>query len=133
DDDRERHERPRDPSNLHRGLLLFCAKSAAERPRGRSPDFRLGFACGKQPLREASLPRTFPVPSSRRVAPRRSPVASLGLAPRSQWRDRAGLAPASLFRVRTGCLPPRTTTRSVFDWAALYAARRVWAAPKVLL
>ena len=60
-------------------------------------------------------------------------MASLGLAPRSQWRDRAGLAPASLFRVRTGCLPPRTTTRSVFDWAALYAARRVWAAPKVLL
>jgi hypothetical protein len=53
-------------------------------PRGRSPDFRI-----KAP---PTLPRT------------EVPVASFGIAPRSQWRDRAGLTPASLFS--SGGMPP---------------------------
>jgi hypothetical protein len=36
-----------------------------------------------------------PVPSQDTV-----PVAHIGFAPRSQWRDRAGLSPASHFRRR---------------------------------
>lgn len=48
--------------------------------RGRSPDSRINAS--------PCLPRTG------------VPVASLGFAPRSQWRDRAGLPPASLFSPR---------------------------------
>jgi hypothetical protein len=59
-------------------------------PGGRSPDSRI--------TARPSLPRTV------------VPVASLGVAPRSQWRDRAGLAPASLLSrpadTARGAAPP---------------------------
>src|SRR5207244_5762270 len=58
-------------------------------PRGRSPGSRL---CARPGAASVALSRTFP--GLRRVGP---PVVSLGIAPRSQWRDRAGFAPASLF------------------------------------
>ncbi len=62
----------------------------------------------------AALPRTFPGLGAVRAP---SPVASLGFAPRSQWRDRAGLAPASLFgpsEVPSSLEPPQD---ALFDWA----------------
>src|SRR5438105_10349144 len=51
-------------------------------------------------MASAALPRTFPGLTG--------PVASLGFAPRSQWRDRAGLSPASLLGRRR--VPPASAT-----------------------
>ena len=85
----------------------FCAKSAAEPLGGRSPDFRLGL---RELLGQLTKLRS-PEPS------RVTPVASLGFAPRSQWRDRAGLSPASLLGFERTAGPFEPPPGAIFDWA----------------
>jgi len=64
------------------------------------------------PARHRSRPDALRSPEPSRAAA--GPVASLGFAPRSQWRDRAGLAPASLFGPGTECHPPGSTSRRIY-------------------
>src|SRR5207245_11436255 len=96
---------------------LGAASSLARRARpktspGRSPGFRLG----------ASLWQALRSPEPSRAV---RPVASLGFAPRSQWRDRAGLSPASLFGPDGGCrLRPATPGRAIRLWTVSYGHRR---------
>ena len=75
------HPRSGDTPGKVPGALHLAAANLDARldisSRGRSPDSRINAS--------PCLPRTG------------VPVASLGFAPRSQWRDRAGLPPASLF------------------------------------
>ena len=58
-------------------------------------------------------------------------MAILGIAPRSQWRDRAGLAPASLFSPGGGAVPAGATSDrppdspELIDPAAVLAITRV--------
>src|SRR3990170_4878211 len=92
------------------------AKKAPDPQTGGYPFGHAAFARGTAPLNPAGslltpgsrLPRAFPGPLA--------PVASLGIAPRSQWRDRAGFSPASLFSRRRGALPHRRSPNGVSNY-----------------
>jgi hypothetical protein len=83
----------------------LCARNGSTQPRGQSPDSRI--------TAPPSLPRAS------------APVASLGITPRSQWRDRAGLSPASLFRPRRNADPAYGHLRDTqLSWDSVPSAPR---------
>jgi hypothetical protein len=113
-------------------VLPSVAASSNEQSPRLSPEARggLSFARRARPIHLrwaglltsgwASRPPTLTLANLRSPEPSRarSPVASLGIAPRSQWRDRAGFAPASLLGLRRGATPPRATPEARYSIGA---------------